>query len=376
MFWKSKKQIDKERLEEEQRRKVLSSQVLLLEAATTTASAANHVTTQLKKHLEDSIKQFETTMKIINDALLICDENGTIRALNSAAEIVFACKSSELLMKNIRILFEMQNTENFWDELTKDSTKGLRQNGEIFSIDIKIEKMTKADESVVYLIVIVDMTNINKNKKDSKELEQRYHILFDQCVDGIIILQDNKIIASNKASRKLLNNTVKIENIKLLLGETVELTDKSGNIEFILSGANITWNDASASFITIKDIRGLKSFESKINEIDMIVCFDKNFIITYVNEQYSFYYNKTKNSLIGTDIRKLFDQTELATFLVSINSLTKESPMKKIQVHVEKDGNMVLQDWVDFANFNDDELVEYQRNGRDITEALKSLSRK
>lgn len=379
MFWKSKKSIERDNRETDRRRKIAASQLALLEAATTTADVAYSVTSQLKKHLEDSVKQFETTMKIINDALVICDEAGVIRASNPAAEKIFSCFSHDILFKNIRTLFSTTSSENFWEELSKDTTKGLRQNGEAFPIDVKIEQMSKADNSLVYLVLVRDITNLIALKRTSKEFEQRYHILFDQCIDAIIILQDGEVVASNAAAHTILNSTMKVENFNVPPGEIIELNDTSGNIEFILSGATITWNDRNASLITIKDIRGLRPLDTKSknpNNVDMIVCFDKNYKTTFVNDQFCKYYNKSKSVLLGNDIRQILNQTELATFLVSINSLSVDGPLKRIQVHVEKNGGMVLQDWVDYASFENGELVEYQRTGRDITDVLNTLTAK
>jgi PAS domain S-box-containing protein len=374
-FWKSKKKIEQERIEEEQNRKISASQLALLEASITTADAASYVTAALKKHLEDSIKQFETTMKIIKDSLIVCDESGTILALNQATENIFATTSSNLLKKNIKILFSLY-TEDFWHDVVKPTTKGLRQNGESFPIDVKLETMTKSDGSKLFLILIKDISEENKIKKTNIEIQHRYQILFNECIDGIVILQDNEIVASNKTAKDILNNTISLESIKLSAGEIVEVNGNSGTIEFVLSGADITWNDREASLINIKDIRGTKPLDaSKSNNIDMIVCFDKNFKITFVNEPFSVYYNKQKSVLIGSDIRDIFNKTELATFLISVNSLSKECPMKRIQVHVEKNNGMVLQDWMDFAIYEDDELIEYQRTGKDITDILTNLKK-
>lgn len=366
-WWKSEKQKERIRKEEERRRKISVSQLALMEAATTTADAAHHVTMQLKKHLEDSIKQFEAAMQIISDGLIICDETGIIKTLNTAAKNIFA--SNNLEGKNIKLLFGLlSNFENL-----ENINTAVRQNNEQFAVDVKVEKMTKSDNTIVYLILVRDLTSINEIKKTSKEYEQRYKILFDQCIDGIIILQNNKIMALNESAQKLLKQT-NIETIRIPLGHTLELS-QIGN-EYVLSSAKITWNDLPASLITIKkNSNSLIEVKNK-SYVDMIICFDVNYIITFVNEAYCSYYNKSKDMLVGSDIRTSLQEEELATCMLSINSLSKSEPAKRVQLHILHNNKQVLQDWTDTATFYGNKIIEYQRVGKDITDALIKIENK
>lgn len=363
-WWKTEKQKEKLQKEEERRRKISISQLALLEAATTTADAAHHVTTQLKKHLEDSVKQFDAAMKIIADGLIIADETGIITTINHSAKIMFA--SNDLVGKNINLLFGFMADISTLDNINT----AKRQNNEKFDADIKVEKMTKSDDTIAYLILIRDLTKINELQKTSMEFEQRYKILFDQCIDGIIILQNSKIMALNEPAQKLLKHTDE-KIVRMPLGHTLELSN-IGN-EYILSSAKISWNDADALLITIKENGNHLIDVKNKNHIDMIICFDKNFKVTFANEPYCAYYNKSKETLIDADIRTILQEEELATFMLSINSLSKIEPTKHVQLHIQHNGKQVLQDWTDMVTFRNNEIIEYQRIGKDITDTLLAI---
>jgi PAS domain-containing protein len=107
--------------DETRRVKVAASQLALLEAATTTADAAQHVTNRLRQHLSDSIRQFESTARLISDALIVCDKNGKIQAFNPAAENIFATTASNISQTSITNLFQLNNAkidaETLWNAI-------------------------------------------------------------------------------------------------------------------------------------------------------------------------------------------------------------------------------------------------------------------
>ena len=91
--------------EEEQTNKIASSQKILLDAAISTADMAQYVTIKLKECLQDAIQQFESTIAIMSDALLICDAAGHIKACNPAASKIFGYDPSEMMKQSVLNLF-------------------------------------------------------------------------------------------------------------------------------------------------------------------------------------------------------------------------------------------------------------------------------
>ena len=58
-------------------------------AAIQTSNIAQEVTRTMQKRMEDAIRQFIQTARIMNDALLICDPAGHVTAFNPAAQRLF-----------------------------------------------------------------------------------------------------------------------------------------------------------------------------------------------------------------------------------------------------------------------------------------------
>ncbi len=393
--------------EEERRRKVVQSQMALLEAATSTADAAHHVTTRLRQHLEDAIRQFESASRIMRDALLVCDADGVIQAFNPAAEMIFSMP--ELLHTSVRNLFVLggntiSTTALLWESVTADidgispsaALRGRRGNGEIFPLETSMTRLDRSDGKIVVLILVRDLSASAETQRIAMVHEQRYHALFDLAFDAILIVQDDRVVAANKAAATLfgrrpdellstpLDTLVDDASVHGLEGQTgiieiAPLRDSTRSLQLIFSGTTITWNEQPANLITVKDVSGIKGIETadwrmENNNVDMIVCFGPDYLIRYVNESFCRYYNSTRSKLIGCDIRSLLTTEECSTLMLSVHNLSPQNPTRRVQIQLADGDNTRLQDWIDHASFDEQGRPnEFQRTGRDITDVLHQL---
>jgi PAS domain S-box-containing protein len=389
--------------EEERNRKVMAGQQALLDAAISTADIAENVTTKLKNYLTDSIKQFEATIRILTDALIVCDDRGFMQAFNPSAETIFSCSADSILKTNIMHLMmvdgkEPTDIEKFWGSAANDTDniRGHRLNGETFPLDMSMVRLARSDGKIVVLVLVRDLTEENDIQRRVEIHEYRYNAIFDFVSDGILIVQQNKIVASNLAAGKLFQkddllysrfdslvdpvHRQAVQKIDSATGEIEAIATRGDGsvLPLIFSSTSFSWNDSPASLITIKDISQLKSFDYAIRQhrsncVDMIVCFDADFKISYANEPYCSYYNKTKADVMGTDVRMLMPEGERNVVMMNLQSLTEAAPEKRLQVNTKTADGIRLQDWVDRATFQNGVVIEYQRVGRDITDIFKMV---
>lgn len=413
-FDSAKRRRDKAR-EQAQRLKVAHSQQVLLTAATSTADAARHVTSTLKSYLDDSIRQFETTISLMNDALLVCDTYGRVKAFNPAAEQMFGYSKRDMENGSVTSLFRLFGTvphshASLWAALNCDqdgqgpeaTLSGLRSNGETFPLEASMTRLDRSDGSVVVLMMIHELTEEYQQAHRAAAHEHRYRTLFDLSFDAILIVQEGRVVAANAAADHMFevepaallslpfetlvqpHDRATVEAIEGVTGPKTGEADaliRNGHTKkLLLSSALINWNDQPACLITVKDSENLKAIEDALKaregtDVDMIVVFDAGFHITYANKSYCDYYSIDPQAVIGIDIRSLLSEAERDALLLKLFSLSPETPTRRAHVYAAKpDGTKRLKDWLDHATYaKDGTVIEYQRTGRDITSLIEKI---
>jgi len=372
---------------------VAESQEALLEAAITTADAANFVTNRLRSKLQDSVAQFESTARILNDALVICDEKGLIQAFNPAAEAMFEVSAETTINTFVGDLLQSTNhtidmASDIWamldnvDKAEDDHDLHGVRGDHLFPLDVNHTRLDRSDGATIVLLI---MRDISCSKEGAKL--RGYRSIFESSFDGILVLKDGAIVAANPAATGVFGY-----NVEELLSKSLEALFMCGRdgvtadedevvkceakhrdghlMEMFFTTTTISWNGEQATLITIKDITPAPNAPSMKDAAVMICCFDANYHITFVNAAYAAYYGRKRETLIGQDIRELIPTDECSPFLIHINSLTPAEPTRRMQLRsTGPDGEQRLQVWTDHASFDDKE-VEYQRIGRDISSTI------
>ncbi|RYF06453.1 MAG: PAS domain-containing protein, partial [Oxalobacteraceae bacterium] len=217
MFWSSKKKGRKDRDKHLESLMVLSQQHLL-NAATDTANAAHDVTTKLKARLDDSIRQFENTARILNDGLFLTEMDGTIQSCNPAAGRMFG--RSELIGLNIAELFQLGDdrlttAQAFWVIAEQSSDwlpnnlvplKARRPCGTLFWFEPSVTRLDWSNGASSMLVLIRNMEPIVGLAAQAKA-NRGYKKLFDASLEGIMIEQNDRIVAANPAITQLWGYT-------------------------------------------------------------------------------------------------------------------------------------------------------------------------
>ena len=136
------------------------------------------------------------------------------------------------------------------------------------------------------------------------------------------------------------------------------------------------------SFAVITDITDRRRAEEKLRESEeryrlivenmpVLICrfLPENGIITFVNEEYCKYFNKSYEDLIGHSFLELIPESEHQEVKAHFESLSKNNPIITYEHQVITQDGVRWQRWIDQALFDEqDNLIEYQSIGMDITE--------
>jgi PAS domain S-box-containing protein len=382
-------------------RRIAESQQALLTAATSTADAAHHVTFTIKAKLEDSIRQFEATIALISDALMICDSSGTVMAVNPATTGMFGCTSEQLIHKTVLHRFSrfdgLSSIDVLWeafeaDEASKGILRGRRCSGETFDIDVSFTRLERNNGEALVLMLVRDITHSKHIARGAELREQHFRSLFDLSFDGILIVQNQRIVAANKAAGALFGrdpNMLLCMRLDALvhddaLGDVddkptapveVEASLDGRSVQLLFSNSAITWNDDAAILVTVKDISETRRLMTRLgreNGVDMICVFGPDFRVAFVNEAFANYYGVERHSMTGMDLMSVLPEGDKDALLLNLRGLTAQNPSRRMQFQgTGADGKATLQDWIDHATFDKDgKVIEYQRTGRDVSSSL------
>jgi PAS domain S-box-containing protein len=106
------------------------------------------------------------------------------------------------------------------------------------------------------------------------------------------------------------------------------------------------------------------------DQTELICRYTSDRKITFVNEAYCRYYNKTKDELIGKEFELRIIDEDKSILENSLSSLNIENKVSTAEYRMKMTrGKIRWQRWINRAIYNSDkQLIEYQSVGRDITE--------
>ncbi|NEO54543.1 MAG: EAL domain-containing protein [Okeania sp. SIO3B5] len=113
------------------------------------------------------------------------------------------------------------------------------------------------------------------------------------------------------------------------------------------------------------------------DQTELICRFDTEGILSFVNDAYCRYFNTTPEELIGISFYPFLSSFEVVKLQKLLDTLTPEQPVTINEQMIEMfNGEWRCQEWTNRAIFDEDNnLVEYQAVGRDITAIRESERR-
>jgi PAS domain-containing protein len=365
----------------------------LLEAALTTSLLANDLASVLRQRLVDTNAKFESTARLMSDALMLCDLDGTVVSCNLAAETMFGANPQNILScfeVYGRVLTEIGTLWNAF-EINQTKTdgliKGIGADGATFWVMPSLERLNWTDGTASVLVIIRNIDDVMKLEMRFAAETSKHAAIFESAFDGIIVIQNDQIVAANPSACHLfglptngiLNNRVRdlflmshFENSESNPTSAVGIHHSGDHLDLLVKTTDIRWNGSGARLLTIKDIRSQQrqDIPRRDNGTDMIVCFGTDYRITFANATFAQTYGETPATLTGRDIRTVFGEKESSDMLDSLDRLTVARPYARTVCKIDER----IHDWVDHVvHGRSGERVEYRRTGRDIMPVI-SLS--
>jgi PAS domain S-box-containing protein len=113
-----------------------------------------------------------------------------------------------------------------------------------------------------------------------------------------------------------------------------------------------------------------KQYRSVVeDQSEFIIRFLSDGTLVFANEAYCAYFKKSRDELLGKNVRDLIPSSDQEKFFCQLQSLTRENPVSTTDSRTTSaDGSILWQQWCNRAIFNEQhQLSEYQSVGRDIT---------
>jgi len=286
---------------------------------------------------------------------------------------------------------------------------GVKKDLSLFPIKLTIVRVDITD-SVCAISIIYDLTKEKEREKALKVSEAKYSTIINNMKD--IVFEYNpftlEITYISPSCQKLgfSEDVVIGKSILDFIHEEDRAKVTSAILRFIDSkrtetvsfrietaSKKLKWFEAASDIVfdengdiirvvgVMRDITQWKILHNSIvksearyraiveDQVELISRFTPDGILTFVNAAYCKYFDKKYEDLIGRPFLDLIPDVKKSFIKSSFESLTKEKPAKHYDSEfITPTGETRCLHWSDRAIFKDDEIVEYQSIGFDITD--------
>lgn len=263
---------------------------------------------------EDQLKKLSVAVEQSPASIVITDIEGNIQYVNSTFTAVTGYTSTEAIGKTPRILKSGKTPDHVYANLWKTITMGKiwkgeiinkKKSGEIYWERITIAPIRNEDEKLVnYVAVKEDISAYKKAEQKIKESQERYKLLSDLSVEGIVIQENDVILDVNDSFTKITgysrdelvggNSMLKFltdESLKKLNQNQkdkfehpyeVEAKKKDGTIFYAeIEARHFSYIKKEYSVIAIRDITYRKRIDNVLHSSLMM----NKLLVTHTEEQ-------------------------------------------------------------------------------------------
>jgi PAS domain S-box-containing protein len=160
--------------------------------------------------LRESEQKYKNLFHHSNDAIFIHDHNGNIMDINQRTLDLFGYSKEELISMKVPELHppeELVKSKTAFESVSADGDvkfeiKFLKKNGEIFPAEVSANSMEIGGKKIIQGIVR-DMSDRIREEELLRESEEKYRTLVEQSLQGVIIIQDFKLVFANSAMAQM-----------------------------------------------------------------------------------------------------------------------------------------------------------------------------
>ena len=308
-----------------------------------------------EKSLAKQQEYYSSLVENSNDVISIVEKDGTIRYQSPSVEKIFGYKSEEMIGKNILEFIHPDDSSH----ISKDFTEFIKKRGSLgtlteyrvkhkngYWIDCESTRNNQLTNPNIGGIVANtrDITERKKNEQLIKESEEKFRMLSEQSLMGMIILQDNKVKYLNDAmvsitgyskeevineGTKILSKTIHPEHYSFAMEQLrkkqvgarnvvthypVKIITKNGKLKWLdVFSKTVIYEGKNADFATYVDITETKIAQDEVRRTkeylqdiidsasELILVVDKDLKITT--------WNKTAENITGYKSREVIGKS-------------------------------------------------------------------
>ncbi len=354
----------------------------------------------------------------LKNIIVVTDVNGIITYVNKSFSEIYGYTEDDVVGQNVNILNSGFHSEDFykdlWDTILSGQTwegnfRNKKKNGSIIWESAKITPIERNGTLIGFIAIKDDISA----KKEMEELLYKEKFLLDELFDntpvGIIIfkptyennqLKDLIVMKANPIASEIFGKLGIVglplrkflPNYKSLYQKTDDFLSTKQTFEYFCTGINkhlklrsfplentsfcIVFNDVTEYRNTINALEESEQrYYSLVEDSPALIRrFNKEGIISYVNNYYAEYYNKKQADFIGKSLFTILKEENLENFRKNLDSITISNPIIEYQQQNKfKDGSIRWQRWTDRALIDSKgNIAEYQSVGMDFTR-LKTI---
>lgn len=371
-----------------------------------------------QRELSESELKFRSIFDHSVDAIGV-SKDGVHIMVNPAYVMMFGCKSAESLVgRSILDLITLPERANIQENIrrramdenapTMYETRGLRCDSTEFDMEVHIS--TYELEGEMYTVPILrDITERKKAEEALRTSEEAYKLLFqsnpqpmwvyDTNSLAFLAVNDEAIFRYGYSRDEFLSMTITdirpedeiprlIDNIAHLstgldhAGDWQHLKKDGSLIDVEITSHTLFFDGRKAELVVANDVTARKAAEKALEKselqyraivestTDLICRFLPDTTLTFVNEAYCRYFERTRDQLIGTPFLTLIPESEWEEVKSHVNQvLINKKTITYSHEVITSRGELRWQQWTDRTILNKDGVVvELQSVGRDITE--------
>ena len=377
--------------------------------------------------LKESEKKYHILFNSIADPIFIFSKDDPhIMDCNDAVLKIYGYTKEELTNLTPFDLHLPKEAEKFKTDIELEEAKKphiythLKKNGEKLIVEILIDEIYYEGKPA-WLCVAHDITERIKAEEKLRKTQSRLSTVFKNVPNIILyevgegrrFISENILDLVGYPAEEFISNKNKFKNLihkddRKIIRKKVHAWKEEGAKEMITlwyrvktaSGKYIWIEDRMVSIkpengnkyltgvlIDISDLKrveeALKKSQSRYKAVvedqtEFINRFLKDGTLTFVNQAYCRYTNKTYEDSVGTSWIKELSKENQKHFKKLFHSLTIENPVIVREYMKESpDGELKWTEWSYRALYNDEgDFIEYQSVGKDITERKKAEAEK
>jgi len=222
-----------------------------------------------EREIRQSEERFRMMAENIQDGLVIIEDGRTVYVNRRLASITgYSHEEMEGLdpLSTIAPESRKEFAEKMKDLEALKSGPGeirawiIRKDGERRFIYARFTLLPHEDKTYVF-VIITDLTDLKKKEAELKESEQRFRMMAENIRDGLLIIENNRIVFSNRRMTEIAGYTreeiARLDFQALLASEAPHL---SGLLEGVAEGEHISLGNILAKLRTGADLPGEATF--------------------------------------------------------------------------------------------------------------------